>query len=135
MTLDLIVWVPETFVLLCLLVLLWYGSGVTISPVVEGIYYLDTKISLKGQGRSISLDPGATHQRSAPGSDVYTVTTTLPTGPTENSRLAGPLHLSSHLNSWAITVCFLMALSVWYTPLHSLQTGGLFLRDLFVTEF
>jgi hypothetical protein len=45
MTLDLIVWVPEAFVLLCLLVLLWYGSGTSVSPVVEGIYYLDTKNS------------------------------------------------------------------------------------------
>jgi hypothetical protein len=49
-------------------------------------------------------------------------------------RLAGPLHISSHLNSWAITVCLLMALLVWYTPLQSLQAGGLFLRDLFVTK-
>jgi hypothetical protein len=43
MTLDLIVWVPEAFVLLCLLELLWYGSGTSVSPVVEGIYYLDYK--------------------------------------------------------------------------------------------
>jgi len=43
MTLDLIVWVPEAFVLLCLLVLLWYGSGTSVYPVIEGIYYLDTK--------------------------------------------------------------------------------------------
>jgi hypothetical protein len=43
MTLDLIVWAPEAFVLLCLLVLLWYGSGTSVSPVIEGIYYLDTK--------------------------------------------------------------------------------------------
>jgi hypothetical protein len=45
-----------------------------------------------------------------------------------------PLTYSSHLNSWAITVCSLMALLVWYTRLQALQAGDLFLRDLFVTE-
>ena len=99
MTLDLIVWVPETFVLLCLLILLWYGSGVTISPVVEGIYFLDTKISVKEQGRSISLETGAgaARARFAPRADARAATP--PVENEENSRLAGPLHLSSHLNS------------------------------------
>nr|AWV56982.1 NADH dehydrogenase subunit 2 [Pseudopediastrum sp. CL0201VA] len=131
MTLDLIVWAPEAFVLLCLLVLLWYGSGTSVSPVMEGIYYLDTKNSAPAYKignntpektiKSLGAELAFMHANQA-------LTTLL------NIRLAGPLHISSHLNSWAITVCLLMALLVWYTPLQSLQAGGLFLRDLFVTE-
>jgi len=50
------------------------------------------------------------------------------------SPIAGPLHQSGHLNSWAITVCLLMALLIWEAPLQSLQGGGLFLRDVFVCQ-
>nr|AWV56978.1 NADH dehydrogenase subunit 2 [Pediastrum angulosum] len=126
MTLDLIVWAPEAFVLLCLLVLLLYGSGTSVSPVIEGIYYLDTKNTVTIQPLSSAkeqLAPRWTEDSSNAISSNFL-----------NMRLAGPLHISSHLNSWAITVCLLMALLVWYTPLQSLQAGGLFLRDLFVTE-
>nr|AWV56979.1 NADH dehydrogenase subunit 2 [Pediastrum duplex] len=127
MTLDLIVWAPEAFVLLCLLVLLWYGSGTSVSPVIEGIYYLDTKNTIvPGTGAYV---PGARK-----GGELFVVDLNTISSNYLNMRLAGPLHISSHLNSWAITVCLLMALLVWYTPLQSLQAGGLFLRDLFVTE-
>nr|AWV56976.1 NADH dehydrogenase subunit 2 [Lacunastrum gracillimum] len=166
MTLDLIVWVPEAFVLLCLLVLLCYGSGPSVSPVIEGIYYLDTKSTsvwhpqkgivneLSGNDLTTFLNlPAAAELQQSFAPDIRTpgrlhwvlarpgVRTPGPSGPVLRPvlspvlrRLAGPLHIASHMNSWAITVCLLMALLVWYTPLQSLQAGGLFLRDLFVTE-
>ena len=154
MTLDLIVWVPEAFVLLCLLVLLWYGSGTSVYPVIEGIYYLDTKNTTspykvvnstatdvnadKSLGVSTGPGPGPADQCLRPADQCQRPMdfgpALQPQATVQNIRLAGPLHISSHLNSWAITVCLLMALLVWYTPLQSLQAGGLFLRDLFVTE-
>nr|AIK66619.1 NADH dehydrogenase subunit 2 [Pediastrum duplex f. asperum]QFS20028.1 NADH dehydrogenase subunit 2 [Pediastrum duplex] len=133
MTLDLIVWAPEAFVLLCLLVLLWYGSGTSVSPVIEGIYYLDTKNNVvPAQNNPVNQTAEKTMVRNS--AELSVVDLNAISSNFLNMRLAGPLHISSHLNSWAITVCLLMALAVWYTPLYSLQAGGLFLRDLFVTE-
>nr|AWV56983.1 NADH dehydrogenase subunit 2 [Pediastrum duplex] len=171
MTLDLIVWAPEAFILLCLLVLLWYGSGTSVYPVIEGIYYLDTKNFVVPAAQQQLQAPGAKtfvqnpdqistpvnqkgHSAGAPketpgentmglkllrtsraiSGELSVVDYNTISSNNLNMRLAGPLHISSHLNSWAITVCLLMALLVWYTPLQSLQAGGLFLRDLFVTE-
>lgn len=40
MTLDIIVWAPEVFFLLRLLVLVWYGSGPLDTPVREKVFIL-----------------------------------------------------------------------------------------------
>lgn len=118
MTLDLVVWAPEAFLLISLLVLLWYGSGSLTSPVAERICFLNTNNSVFSAHNKSMVFNNKEHNNS----EKY------------SNRLAGPLHVSGHLNSWAITVCLLMAMLIWETPLHSLQAGGLFLRDVFVSE-
>jgi hypothetical protein len=52
--------------------------------------------------------------------------------------VSGPLHICCHLNLWAISVCFLMALVLWNTPLCSLMPGSVFSRDfrcIFIATF
>lgn len=39
MAISLVVWAPEAFFLISLLVLLWYGSGSLVSPVAERICF------------------------------------------------------------------------------------------------
>jgi hypothetical protein len=128
MFLDVICWAPEVFFLFSLCLLIWYGSGSLVSPVAERICFLNLPhtnvfcIESMDTNKStvLNVDPYYTAQKENKGKMF--------------SPIAGPLQLSGHLNTWAITVCLLMALLIWEAPFQSLQAGGLFLRDLFVSE-
>lgn len=118
MTLDFIVWTPEVFLLFQLLVLLWYGSGVLTSPVQEQVGFF--QIYGKKEASVSNVQQEYFKQK-------QTVSNIL-------TPIAGPLHVSSHLNGWAITLCQLTQACIWYSPFFSVQTGGFFFRDLFVLE-
>ena len=109
MILDIIVWSPEAFFLISLLRLIWYGSGPLDNPVTEKVY---SPAQLAG---SVLAPKGRTRMNS-------------PVNENEQP-ISGPLHIQSHLNMWAMTICFLMVCLLWNCSLISLMPGRVFSRD------
>nr|YP_009054635.1 NADH dehydrogenase subunit 2 [Chlorotetraedron incus]AIK29123.1 NADH dehydrogenase subunit 2 [Chlorotetraedron incus] len=152
MTLDVVVWAPEAFLLIGLLLFIWYGSGPLVTPVAEQVFVLGVKTGgNRSAVKSFTTNKPETQMQvcfnSAPTNRVYfdkeNNVSNLNTSANVRSEkseaplytpVSGPLHVAAHLNGWAITLCLLTALLVWDAPLYSLQTGGVFLRDLFSSQ-
>ena len=114
MTLDVISWMPEAFLLGTLLGLLCYG-----------------------------ITPGATSFEERLAIPVYLVNPKMNMDTNffqkdfvsaESNPASGPGHSSALLGSWAVTWCLLGFLLVFFCPLHTLMSGGVFLRDLFSVQ-
>ncbi|KAF8054284.1 nuoN (mitochondrion) [Scenedesmus sp. PABB004] len=104
MTLDLVIMMPEFFLLFGFLVLLGYGTGGLVSPVAEMITVAD----LKGKTFSSMLMPNVS-----------------------KNPTAGPNHAASALSYWAVFWCLLCALLLFFSPLHSVFLGGCFQKDAY----
>ena len=104
MTLDLILFRPEFFLLFGFFVLLWYGTGNLVSPVAEILTV--TKQS------TVSA-----HHNSAE--------------PVNQSLTRGPNHAASPLTQWAVIWCFLSFQQAVSCPMHIVFLGGSFQKDAY----
>lgn len=98
MTLDLILFRPEFFLLFGFFVLLGYGTGNVVRPVSE---YLRIPLISKSRQKSdfqISLLSHISSERKSP---------------------RGPNHAVSSLTLWAVLWCRLRAFLIFENPLHS----------------
>lgn len=125
MTLDIIIWAPEAFFLLQLLLLIWYGSGPLDNPVAEKVYILGQNVAQsyktgnQNHGFLLNKNPETELPASTLGSAEYL----------QGKPVSGPLHIQSHLNMWVVTVCILMVYLLWNCAIRGLMPGGLFSRD------
>lgn len=105
MMLDVVAWAPEAQLLLSLLLILCYGTGPAVDPVVERVWV----------PKSVNL---------------YNFTENKGI----QAPIAGPNHTATYLAAWTLTWCLLAACMIWFCPLTSLQAGGVFLRDHFTSN-
>lgn len=123
MTLDVISWMPEGFFLATLLGLLCYGISPGATPFEERL-----AIPLKATPENLSCFP----------LEILTKMPKKMETPLENesssnegSPVYGPGHSSALLGAWAIPWCLLGFFLVFECPLHTLMSGGVFLKDAF----
>jgi NADH-quinone oxidoreductase subunit N len=121
MTLDVISWMPEGFLLVSLLGLLCYGITPGATPFKEVtavplhlINHLPVTVTMNDQ------DPSLMDRSNKKDSSQ------IPTG--------GPGHSSELLGAWAVIWCLLALMLIYHCPLHTLMAGGVFLRDLFSVQ-
>lgn len=118
MTLDVISWMPEGFLLITLLGLLCYGITPGATPFVER-----TAVPLAMLNTAMLPFEGPVEMANQPSRKAEKNPGFSPSG--------GPGHTSELLGAWAILWCVLAFLLMVYCPLHTLMAGGVFLRDLF----
>lgn len=127
MTLDLILFRPEFFLLFGFFVLLWYGTGNLVTPVAEiltvtkqngptrnftSLYPLP-----EGQGQGLPFGQGSALGR------------TQSNSPVRQNR--GPNHAASALTQWAVVWCFLSFQQAISCPMHIVFLGGSFQKDAY----
>lgn len=124
MTLDLIIFRPEFFLLFGFFVLLAYGTGNLVSPVSE-ILTVSQISTRKGQiqksFRNVSFHYSPDPKRSADSS-----VNSFATKPTR-----GPNHAVSALTLWAVLWCLLSCFLLNESPLHCVVLGGRFQKDAY----
>lgn len=133
MTLDVISWMPEGFLIASLLGLLCYGItpgatafeerlAIPLSAVNITVTSAQTKMLESDQNLTSRL--GLTKEKLNFGLEnkMYK----YPAG--------GPVHVSVLLGIWAVVWCLLGFLLVLFCPLHSLMAGGVFLRDFWSVQ-
>lgn len=128
MTLDVISWMPEGFLLISLLGLLCYGITPGATPFMEQtavpLYVVNSQkvMILLDQRKHASVDNK--NQSLLEANEDMTGKT--PAG--------GPGHASELLGVWAVAWCLLAFMLIYNCPLHTLMAGGVFLRDLFSVQ-
>jgi hypothetical protein len=110
MTLDLILFRPEFFLLFGFFVLLGYGTGNVVRPISE--YLRIPLISRSGQKTDFQRDLLSHISR-------------------ERKSPRGPNHAVSSLTLWAVLWCRLGAFLIFRNPLHSVVLGGTFQKDAY----
>jgi hypothetical protein len=97
MTLDLILYRPEFFMIFGFFVLLWAGTGTLVSPVAEVLTITNIYINTKKNSNNLK------QQQVVSGID----------------SLKGPTLVSTPLTFWAIAWCILCFFCVYFRPLYS----------------
>lgn len=122
MMLDLIAWAPEAQLLLSLLLILCYGTGPAVNPVIEHVWIPKTEtVNYSG-----ILFKNSTTTNSKSNDFRFIVENTL--------QNVGPNHTATYLAAWTLTWCLLGACMIWFCPLTSFQAGGVFMRDSFTSN-
>lgn len=116
MTLDLILFRPEFFLIFGFFVLLWLGTGNLVTPVAEILTV--TKLNM--------------HHRVGHSIGQVRMNRTIKNGSVFNTQQTrGPNHASSALTQWAITWCFLSFQQAMTCPQHIVFQGGSFQKDAY----
>lgn len=115
MTLDLIFWIPDIFLVTNLLGILCYG-------ITPGTNAFQERIALPYSARRLYKQHGSLNSLTQQD---------LLSGQVKNIPTSGPIHTSELLSLWAILLCVLGGLLVFNCPLHTMMAGGVFVRDPF----
>ena len=115
MTLDLILFRPEFFLLFSFFVLLWYGTGNYVTPVAEIRTVTNYQSFYKKENRR----------------NVEKLTPIISNKCLRSSKNRGPAHPASGQTLWAVVWCFLSFLLCISSPMHTVFWGGSFQKDAY----
>ena len=125
MTLDFMFWAPDLFLVINLLGLLCYGITPGTTPFQEQIAVSTTSL------RFAQNENGIQNRTLVWPENLRAKTQKKLTG----VATSGPIHTSELLSLWAVILCVLGGLLIFYCPLYSVMAGGVFVRDAFCIQF
>jgi proton-translocating NADH-quinone oxidoreductase chain N len=120
MTLDLILYRPELFMIFAFFVLLWAGTGNLVTPVAEILTI--TSMHTYKKKRLLFPDGKPEIQKQSKNEGFER---------TRFTPRAGPSQVSVPLTLWAMRWCILCFFCVYSLPLHSIFLGGSFQKDAY----
>lgn len=122
MSLDLIFFRPEFFLIFSFFVLLWQGTGNLVTPVAEILTVTNQPITITRKSSKARSSRFTAVRQEAP-----TVSNRL--GGANQTR--GPNHAASPLTLWAVLWCFLSFQQDITSPMHLIFQGGSFQKDAY----
>ena len=125
MTLDLILFRPEFFLIFSFFVLLWYGTGNFVTPVAEILTVTNQQAFYKKENRR----NGEKRVGLRPLTPI--ISNRLLRSNSTLDACRGPAHPASGQTLWAVVWCFLSFLLCVSSPMHTVFQGGSFQKDAY----
>lgn len=124
MTLDLILFRPEFFLIFSFFVLLWYGTGNFVTPVAEILTVTNQQAFYKKENRRNGEE--MKYEAQTP-----IISNRLLLSNNMFRACRGPAHPASGQTLWAVVWCFLSFLLCVSSPMHTVFQGGSFQKDAY----